>query len=686
MKNFFTSVCRQLLLLLYSMICFGLAQAQSPPKADTLPNGVIVNKAALNDLAKSLEIQNKTELAVAQKLLDGEKKAGIKPKKPFRRTSILAGLDPVGRPLFYHTKDVAQAVSINTSKAWAGGGLGYDLSGRNVRMAVWEPGIARVTHQEFGGRAVWADPTTGYSGLAVNQDDHATHVSGIMAAGAAVARAKGMAYRCSLRVFSANNDVAEMTAEAALGLLVSNHSYGPDYGWIVYTTGTVPDTLVWQWDGDTTVNYNFDWRHGYYDAKSRNVDQVCVNAPYYLPFIAAGNETGAGPHKTYGFPAARRKVVYRNGTSRIPPARYPPKDTIDNISGFTLAKNPIVIGSVDSLPPNHAVPLAGGVRSDFSCIGPADDGRIKPDVCAHGRNVYSAFKANNTSYGFMSGTSQASPSGAGSGAMLQEHYRNIYSSYMRAPTLKGLIIHTADESGANPGPDYYMGYGVMNTGKAASVISGSRTSQKHKILEKTLANGIRDTIKGLITKGGANNPIRVTLSWYDTQIAPLPANRLDSIKSHLVADLDVRMVRKSDGKLYLPWVLDGRRPNRTNPARKGNDTVNVVEVIDTNVAPAGEYYVVVSHKRTLAGPQPYSLIITGFGDTIQASQSTLGNSLVGRVQLSNLDNNSFPAACNSYSDFTYLFANLCSGKKYKIKVSTGTCVSSATKIIKAYLD
>ncbi len=40
---------------------------------------------------------------------------------------------------------------------------------------------------------------------------------------------------------------------------------------------------------------------------------------------------------------------------------------------------------------------------------------------------------------------------------LQEYYYRLHNVFMRSATLKGILIHTADEAGPADGPDYQFG-------------------------------------------------------------------------------------------------------------------------------------------------------------------------------------------------------------------------------------
>jgi subtilisin family serine protease len=128
--------------------------------------------------------------------------------------------------------------------------------------------------------------------------------------------------------------------------------------------------------------------------------------------------------------------------------------------------------------------------SSFSSWGPTDDGRIKPDLVANGVGLLSSVASNDFSYSSYSGTSMSSPSTAGSLGLLIQHYRATHAGAdMRSAALKGLALHTADECGGNPGPDYSFGWGLLNAKRAAEQISLDETVP-HAIQELNLADGV----------------------------------------------------------------------------------------------------------------------------------------------------------------------------------------------------
>ena len=86
-------------------------------------------------------------------------------------------------------------------------------------------------------------------------------------------------------------------------------------------------------------------------------------------------------------------------------------------------------------------------------------------------NVLSSISTADDAYDIYSGTSMATPAITGSSMLLQQYYSQLHNTFMRSATLKGLLIHTADEAGPYPGPDYMYGWGLVDIAKAAAVIT-----------------------------------------------------------------------------------------------------------------------------------------------------------------------------------------------------------------------
>ncbi|MCF8358191.1 MAG: S8 family serine peptidase [Prolixibacteraceae bacterium] len=502
----------------------------------------------------------------------------VRNNKPIRFTSDrvfyeLQYISDDSIPQYYRTTNVNAAATILTNKVHPSGGLGLSLTGSGMTVHEWDGGSALTTHQEFGSRVTVGDGSS--------DNFHATHVAGTIMASGVDPNAKGMAYQADLRSFDWNSDVSEMATEAASGALVSNHSYGYNRGWYYSSSGD------WIWYGNTSISTTEDYRFGFYDSNSENWDIIANYAPYYLICKAAGNDRGE-------YPGAG--------------APYPPDGPYDCIGQLGVAKNILTIGAVNDIPGGYTGP-SDVVMSSFSSWGPADDGRIKPDIVANGVGLYSTYNSGNDSYASMNGTSMATPSVTGSLVLLQQHYNNLNSSYMLASTLKALVIHTADEAGPNDGPDYMNGWGLMNTAKAANLIT---TNQNNNVISEHLLSTGSSYTRDVVANG--SEPLKATIVWNDPSGTP-PQASLDPSTPMLVNDLDLRITQSQN--TFYPWKLD--RDNEGNAATNAtkNDVDNVEVVFISNPVQGETYTITVDHDGSLSGgSQVFSLIVSGIEPSV----------------------------------------------------------------------
>jgi len=494
-------------------------------------------------------------------------------------------------PIYYTTSNINAAKTISTNKVWPTSGLGFSLSGSGITLGEWDAGAARASHQEFGGRVLSTQGSNHY---------HSTHVAGTMIAAGVSPNAIGMSYQGYLKSFDWNNDVGEMATQAASGLRVSNHSYGNITGWYWNLFGD----YRWAWFGDITVSAVEDYKFGFYDEECQAWDQVAQNAPYYLIVKAAGNDRGEGPSSRVSH------WVYVNGQWILQDSgrnKDGNNDGYDCIGSPAIAKNILTVGAVDDLPNGYINPLSV-VMSSFSGWGPADDGRIKPDIVANGINLYSTLETSDNAYGTMSGTSMATPNVSGSVGLLLQLQQQLHGSTpLRSSTIKGLIIHTADEAGLYPGPDYKFGWGLMNTFKAASLMKlDSIDGPDSHIRELQLTEG--DTIKFDIRCNGIDT-LKATICWTDPAAIP-PSPALDPPTKMLVNDVDLRIFKKSNQQQYQPWILNPASP--ASAATTGDNITDNVEQILITQTERTLYTVRITHKGSLnPSPQYVSLIISG---------------------------------------------------------------------------
>ncbi len=498
-----------------------------------------------------------------------------------------------GMPAYYTIHNLNAALTVRTYDVWpAGVGNGfYNLTGSTTaagELAVWDAGAARPTHQEFGGRVTVMDGAANHA--------HSTHVGGTMVAGGVNVSARGMSYQALLHSYQWTNDTIEMAAAAAGGLQISNHSYGFVTGW--YLNGP------WYWYGDLTISNSEDYGFGYYDDTAREYDEVAYNAPYYLICVAAGNERddngpGASSHQDWD----NVGQVWYTATDFHPADGQ--SGGYDTISYFSTAKNIMCVGACNDLAAGYTQP-SDVVLTGFTSWGPTDDGRIKPDIVANGASLFSSTSAGTNTYGNMSGTSMATPNAAGSINLIAQDYEVVKGSSPWSSTLKALAINAADEAGAADGPDYSNGWGLLNVHRMADIVHGA-TGADLGVIEAVLNEFDTDTYYFEIT---SPQDARVTIAWTDPAASVMPP-AVDNTTPRLVNDLDLRVEHVASGTITMPWRLSLAVPSAA--ATKADNTVDNVEQVDIDTAPAGVYRVTIQHKGTVepAQQQNYALVYRG---------------------------------------------------------------------------
>lgn len=529
-----------------------------------------------------------------------------------------------GRPIYYVTHNVDSAISIITDKARRV----YGLRGAGQTIGIWDGGTVRDDHREFGERVALLDDTARHR--------HATGVAGTVGAAGEVKRAKGMAPEAYIDSYDWTCDVAEIASRAASfpgepdKIYVSNHSYGTKSGWHY---NDEDHNYYWcgEWKGKNSVEEFF----GQYDEKTSQLDGLAYSAPYYLMFTSAGNDRNDNPsfNQAVYFQDELnewKRLIYNSETCPLGDGKV--NGGYGTISTFGVAKNIMTVGAIENTV-RIGMHYVNADMTNFSSWGPADDGRIKPDVVAHGSYLYTTASGSASDYQTESGTSFSCPSVSGSALLLTEYYTKLFPDAdtgklcqgvaMRASTLKGLIIHTADDLG-RPGPDYCYGWGLMNTEAAVELIKRHHEESSGSMLaEMTLYDEDPEDTYYVYSNG--NEPIRITLSWTDP-----PAEGTDRHNEEtpcLQNDLNVRLVGP-DGEIYYPYVLNP--DHRDWDAATGDNYLDNIEQIEID-APlaAGTYTVTVSYTGTLLNQeQGYSLIST------QAMNKESDQPLARRIEIS----------------------------------------------------
>ena len=266
--------------------------------------------------------------------------------------------------------------------------------------------------------------------------------------------------------------------------------------------------------------------------------------------------------------------------------------------GYKAAKSVIACGNLNGF----------DVLENSSSRGPAEDGRIKPDICANGYQQMST-DPNNT-YAPGGGTSAASPSVAAVVTCLYEAYKTL-NNVPNPPSalIKAAMLNSAEDLG-NPGPDYKHGWGRVNALRALTTLEDSR------YLSAVVDQG--DSNLHVITVPAGVSEMRVMVYWADYEGSPASSIALVN---------DLNMVLTTPGGInYNPWTLNPVNPNAN--AVRNIDNLNPVEQVTLDNPTSGSYTVAVKGFAVPQGPQEYYLVYEFRTDSIMVTYPAGGEGFV----------------------------------------------------------
>ncbi len=249
--------------------------------------------------------------------------------------------------------------------------------------------------------------------------------------------------------------------------------------------------------------------------------------------------------------------------------------------GYKAAKNCIAVGNLRK----------DDVIAGSSSRGPAKDGRIKPEVCAVGTDVFST-QPNNT-YDNLTGTSMACPATSGTLATLWEAYRKLNANQdPRSSLMKNVLMNSADDLG-NAGPDFQYGYGRINARRALEIL------ENNQYLIDSVDNAQSKT--HVIAVPSGVSVVKFMVYWHDR---PAAANAAKP----LINNINMTVTNPA-ATVYNPWVLD-HTPNvaaLSSLAVREIDSTNNTEQVTLKNPPSGNYVVSVNGFNIPQGPQLYTL-------------------------------------------------------------------------------
>lgn len=471
---------------------------------------------------------------------------------------------------------------------------------------------------------------------------HGTHTSGsVLSDGGASGEGKGVAPAAKL-VFQASENWATLTP-------LCQSAGEPTAGY--FLTG-LPDKLkkLFQqaYSAGARVHSN-SWGSsvaGDYTANSRQVDQFVWKKRDMTVTFSNGNSgvdnnnDGVVDLGSVGAPATAKNVISVGASENDRQGHwecdtslgyqshdlYQPNKTCNDMGGQNI------LGTAGQRWGFTANPLKDDVSAGnaeqmapFSSRGPADDGRIKPDLVAPGTWILSASQnlyqegygdpinpklgdyawdgwgmPRNEFYKYMGGTSMSNPLLAGAAVLVRDYYQKEHSLNASAALVKATLINSAhdelDENndGANdndfPIPNNHEGWGRVDVAAA--------TDGQRKFVEE--GAGLATKAKKNFTYNvGAGATFKVTLVWSDypsTEVAAL----------NLVNNLNLVVIspsgKKYKGNLFANgWSKTGGKA----------DKVNNVENVFIQSAESGAWRVQVKGSNVPYGPQPFALVVSG---------------------------------------------------------------------------
>ncbi|MEM9373732.1 MAG: S8 family serine peptidase [Planctomycetota bacterium] len=421
----------------------------------------------------------------------------------------------------------------------------HNLDGTGVTVFVYDGDAARATHNDFSGRMTVIDssPTA----------NHATHVSGTIGGDGSVnSNHRGMAPGVTLLsagfefdgsgifLYSNPGDTeADYSVALSMGADLSNNSIG---------SNTAFNGFPCSIEGD----------YGVMAATIDNMVLGSLGEPITI-FWAAGNERTGACGNSFG--------------TSPPPGNN---------------KNAITVGALNS---------NNDSMTTFSSWGPSDDGRVRPVISAPGcqsnsdGGVTSTSSSSDTAYSVACGTSMASPTAAGVGALILQDFRNMYPSWGDPSNqlMKTILIMGAADI-LNPGPDYQSGYGSI---RAMDSIDFARSGNFD---ERSVDNAGITTYTANVAPGSSE--LNITIAWDDPAATP-------NVATALINDLDL-VVIDPDGVRHYPWTLNPAAPN-ANAVQSQEDHLNNIEQVFVSNPIPGDWQVQVRGTSVPQGPQSFAI-------------------------------------------------------------------------------
>ncbi|MBM3316126.1 hypothetical protein FJY71_09900, partial [candidate division WOR-3 bacterium] len=240
--------------------------------------------------------------------------------------------------------------------------------------------------------------------------------------------------------------------------------------------------------------------------------------------------------------------------------------------------------------------------ASFSSRGPAPDGRIKPDVCAPGDDIYSAQSGSSNGYVSMGGTSMAAPCVNGGIGQLRSYLRKGYYpsgvatpadtwGYVSSAMLKAMVLVSADPNiGSYTIPSEYVGWGRLDLDSVLYF----PTDTRGLMLYDDTTGLVTGTYREFQFEVTDSIPLRAGVVWTDTAAAA-------GANPALINNLDCRLTAPS-GDSFRGSVWAAGQSVR-NPAQAYNNR-DPQEMFRVDRPEPGEWTLRVSAQNVVTASQP----------------------------------------------------------------------------------
>jgi serine protease AprX len=282
------------------------------------------------------------------------------------------------------------------------------------------------------------------------------------------------------------------------------------------------------------------------------------------------------------------------------------------------AKNVISVGGVYHF---NTLARADDGWNNGASIGPAEDGRVKPDVCNYYDQVFTATSTSNTAYtnGF-NGTSAATPITAGCLGITIQMWASgvfgptnpgstVFAKRPHASTAKALLVNNANQypfSGLNHDlTRMHQGWGSPDLARTYDRAAAGKVL----VVDETVTLPPLQSVSWLVDVAAGEPDLRATLVWSDP-----PGTT--SAAQHRINDLDLKVTSPAGvaywgnaGLLAGTWSTPGGSPN----------SLDTVENVFVQNPQAGTWSVTVfavelnqdGHVETGAVDADFALVVTG---------------------------------------------------------------------------